>query len=417
MTSATAVPGPGPFTVDPNLQNTVVHPDFDFADSNVVLAVTGRLIVQTPEVERDLNEIEAVEMEMESPSKLAMTTTSFKVHLFQLRRHSDIPPNMLHVSVASFPISTVEGLPVIQLHDDPFDILNLLNFIYNNDILPTLPFRQETFSIMSSILRLAPKYNLKRLAPIAKRRILEEWPTEVEGWDRNEKQLNALCEWNALVRQADEVGQHHGEEVDIVEPCAVIRLGTDYGIPDVLPSAFYHLSRLSTIYDRVRRGQNDASGYQRSQSYWLDGGRSANRELLTSEDFWKLYVGKAEIRRWVENFMNSGWKSEHLSDCPGADLGCAVRSDGWKAYWSREVEPNIVDLLQEDGMDVLDWLQRAHYYVSEGGQLCSGCRGQIGEVMGLARAKFWKALPEFFQLKTPRFWGGEWTDESENYET
>ncbi|KAG8950641.1 hypothetical protein FRC04_007265 [Tulasnella sp. 424] len=413
MTSATAVLVPsGPFTVDPNLHNTVVHPDFDFADSNVVLAVTGGPVIQTPEVERDLND------EMERLSKPAMVTTLFKVHLFQLSRHSDVLLNTLHVSVASFPISTVEGLPVIQLDDDPFDILNLLNFIYNSDILPTLPFRQDTFNIRSSILRLAPKYNLKRLSPIAKRRILEEWPTDIKWWDRNEKQLNVLCEWNALVRQADEVGQHHEEEeVDIVEPCAVIRLGAACGIPDVLPSAFYDLSRLSTIYDRVPRGQNDSSGYQRSQSYWLDGGRSANRELLTSDDFWKLYVGKAEIRRWVEEFMNSGWKSERLSGCPGADLGCAAKSDGWKAYWSREVEPCIVDLLQEDGMDVLDWLQRAHYYVGEDEQLCGDCRGRIGEVMELARAKFWKALPEFFQLKTPRFWGGEWTDESENYET
>ncbi|KIO28776.1 hypothetical protein M407DRAFT_229333 [Tulasnella calospora MUT 4182] len=417
MTSPTFLAPGAPDVDSSKLRGTVVHPDFDFEDSNVVLAVTGSPIAQTLELYMEPTEIEKAEIENSTKTPGAVTTL-FKVHVFQISRHSDVLSNMLGRSeTVGTPTCTVDGLPVIELNDDPLDIFNLLNLVYNSDILPALPFRQETFNTMSSILRLAPKYNLTRLAPIAKRRIQEEWPREIDGWDRNEKHLSAMCEWNALVRQTDDVEQHPGEEVDIIEPCAAIRLGTDSGMPEILPAAFYHLSRLSPIYDRVHRSQNDLVGYQRSQSYWLDGGRSADREILSSQDFEKLYIGKGEIRNWVEDFMDLGWKSEHLLDCSGADLECAAMSVGWRIYWSREIEPMIVQLLCEDGMDVLEWLRSTQGRVGEDGQLCSGCCSQIREAIGLARKTFWRSLPKFFGLKRPKFWGGLWKEEAVNYGT
>lgn len=270
---------------------------------------------------------------------------------------------------------------------------------------------------MSSVLRLTPKYNLTRLGLVAKRRIQEEWPREIEEWDRNEKHLSALCEWNALVRQADDVEEHPGEEVNIVEPCAAIRFGADCGMPDILPAAFYHLSRLSPIYDRVHRSPNDLAGYQRSQSYWLDGGRSANRTLLISQDFERLYTGKGKIRNWVEDFMDSGWKSELLPGCAEVDSGCAAMSDGWAIYWSREIEPMLVQLLYEDGMDVLEWLRWTQDRVGEDAQLCNECCSGLREVLGLARKLFWRSLPKFFGLERPKFWGGLWKEDAANYET
>ncbi|KAG9046115.1 hypothetical protein FS837_005042 [Tulasnella sp. UAMH 9824] len=409
---------PGSPDLNPSKRrDTIVHPDFNFDDANVVLAVTGPPIVQSPEHGIDLTEIEGVDMELR-PETPASVTTLFKVHLFQLSRHSDVLLSVLGRSQTAGATSlTMGGLPNIQLNDDPLDVLNLLNLIYNSDILPTMPFRQETFNIMSSVLRLTPKYNLTRLGPIAKRQIQEEWPREIEEWDRNEKQLSALCEWNALVRQADDVEEYPGEEVNIVEPCTAIRFGTDCGMPDILPAAFYHLSRLSPIYDRVHRSPNDLAGYQRSQSYWLDGGRSANRTLLSSQDFERLYIGKGEIREWIEDFVDSGWKSELLLGCAGADLGCAAMSDGWAIYWSSKIEPMVVQLLCEDGMDVLEWLRRAQDCVGEDAQLCNECCSQLREAIGMARKVFWMSLPKFFGLERPKFWGGLWKEEAANHET
>ncbi|KAG9016793.1 hypothetical protein FRB90_002126 [Tulasnella sp. 427] len=405
-------------------RNGVVHPDFDFKDTNVIIAVTGCPVVNLPpevplfDPDQPPPGPESEEEEFDPEPKPIKATTWFKCHTFQIRRHSEVLARIMDTQERDG-VEIVDGLPVISLDDDPRDILNLLNFIYNSDIVPALPFRQSTFETLSSILRLTPKYSLRRITPLAKRRLQEEWPRDIEEWDRNERQFDAMGEWNAYVRQAEESSRdgHPGEEVDVVEPCSVIRLGTDHGLVDILPAAFYDLSRTSPIYDRKGRGRTDMIGYQRARSHWMDGGRSANRALLTPIEFGKLCAGKGAIRQWVADIMTSGWSSEHLVSCPQLDWECAGKPEDWKAYWSQEIEPPMLDLLQEDGMDVLSWLKGIQADVAGDARLCNSCRARIAHSINQARRDFWDCLPQFFCLKRPSFWNGEWTDEVLSYDS
>ncbi|KIO28781.1 hypothetical protein M407DRAFT_22039 [Tulasnella calospora MUT 4182] len=417
------------------LNSVVVHPDFKFPDADVVLSVTGRclyekqLLVDTDirsnhsesggastsdddedfhsQTSRDRRKEREEKNNPEKPSQ----ATLFKVHKSVLRRASEFFADMFSIPQPSNQ-DTIDGLPIIYMHDDPIDIHNFINHIYNSDVLHYLPLRQSTFNMMSSIIRLSRKYLLLRLAPAAMFRIRSDWPTTLEEWDKNDLQVVAITRWNAQVRDgSQDGGSRLGPEDLLVEPCRVIRFARQENILEILPAAFYHLSRLSSLND-PHRPRSCIEGRKRAHGYWMGGGRYATRSVLTPADWDTLMIGKAEIRAWFVNFRQYGWQSIHATNCGADDPSSCVLSSqgGWKNYWDEVIGVQTRKILAQDGLDVMEVLQVLRHVVLYDENLCSGCRVQAGKIVGCARTEFWDCLPDFFRLKRPNPWGGIWME-------
>lgn len=266
---------------------------------------------------------------------------------------------------------------------------------------------------MSSIIRLSRKYLLLRLAPAAMFRIRSDWPTTLEEWDKNELQILAIARWNAQVRYESQEGRSRlGPEDHLVEPCRVIRFARQENIPEILPAAFYHLSRISSL-NGLHRPDSGNESLIRAHGYWTDGGRYATRSVLTPADWDTLMIGKAEIRAWFVNFRKYGWQSIHANNCGASDPNSCVLSsqEGWKSYWEEAIEVLTRKALAQDGLDVMEILQDLRDAVHHDENLCPACRIQARNIIGCARTDFWYCLPDFFRLKRPNPWGRVWIEE------
>ncbi|TFK75062.1 hypothetical protein BDN72DRAFT_832773 [Pluteus cervinus] len=136
-----------------------------------------------------------------------------------------------HVVLPTVDGGSYERIPIVDLHDDPEDVGNLLTALYdgpsfgNND--------QDDFRIVSGILRLSTKYIVDSLRTKALAHLSVAWPLTLKGWDLRED-LARSCE------------QEHPEGGHIYpHPISVINLAREVDAPQLLPAAFYDLSRYS----------------------------------------------------------------------------------------------------------------------------------------------------------------------------
>ncbi|KAG8912676.1 hypothetical protein FRC01_004954 [Tulasnella sp. 417] len=378
-----------------NLNSIIVHPDFKFPDADVVLSVTGRCSLEGQiypsadirsnhpfEVWKEENFLSQTDRdrckergEKHDPEQHSQTTL-FKVHKFVLGRASELFADMFSIPQPSTQ-HTIDGLPIIYMYDDPIDVHNFMDHIYNSDVLHYLPLRQSTFNTMSSIIRLSRKYLLLRLAPAAMFRIRSDWPTTLEEWDQNELQILAITRRNAQIRyESQDAGSPLGPEENPVEPCRVIRFARQENIPEILPAAFYHLSRLSSLNDLHRRPESSSQGLGRAHGYWMEGGRYATRSVLTRADWDTLMIGRAEIRAWFVNFRRYGWQSIHANNFGADDSSDCVLSsqEEWKKYWDEVIGVHTRRTLAQDGLDVMEVLQELRDVVFYDENLCPECR-------------------------------------------
>ncbi|KAG8903552.1 hypothetical protein FRC00_014699, partial [Tulasnella sp. 408] len=129
----------------------ILHPDFNFPDADIILFVTARCLLegQLP-VHTDIRTIHSEsgrtsnsDEEEDFPSQTSRErkepipehhsqTTLFKVHKCVLGRASEVFADMFTIPQPSVQ-NTVDGLPIIYIHDDPIDFHNLINHIYNSE--------------------------------------------------------------------------------------------------------------------------------------------------------------------------------------------------------------------------------------------------------------------------------------------
>lgn len=403
-------------------ESTFIHPKFDFSDADVILSVTGRCGLEgSGSSESDTFAGEADSsfqispklhrwMEEEDP-EWHPGTTLFRVHKCALSRASGLFADMFTLPQPSTQ-DTIDGLPVIYMHDDPIDIYGFLIDLYNEDSLEHHPLRQTTFNRMSSLVRLSRKYSLAHLAATALASLRSDWPTTFEEWERTELRRAWITYANARTcSKPHDRGTGRGPEYDVVEPCGVIRFAREEGIPEILPAAFYHLSRLSSL-NRPLRPEPDTEGQKHSHGCSVKGRGYAMTSAMTPADWATLMIGKGEIRSWFVEFRQYGWQSIHAKNCEAEDPNSCVLSaqGGWKTYWEEIVEERTRKVLAQDGLDVVEILRDLGHFVLHDANLCPRCRIRAGITVGSARLAFWDGLPDFFRLKRPNPWCGTWIE-------
>ncbi|KAH7878432.1 uncharacterized protein C8R40DRAFT_1158997 [Lentinula edodes] len=152
---------------------------------------------------------------------------AFKVHSGQLERHSEMFAGMLDV-----PQPTVQDVldecPVVEMHDSPDDLYHFLIALYDGLQVP-FP-RPVMFAHLAAVLRISTKYIVSHLRHQCLARLKSDWPSTLEGWDARENQASSP-------RGCYSPRQY------TAHPILVIELAIEFGLNEILPSAFYDLSR------------------------------------------------------------------------------------------------------------------------------------------------------------------------------
>ncbi|KAJ3728016.1 hypothetical protein DFJ43DRAFT_533577 [Lentinula guzmanii] len=152
---------------------------------------------------------------------------TFKVHSGQLERHSEIFAGMFDLPQPTEQ-DTIDGCPCVEMLDGPDDLYHFLSALYDG-LHFSFP-RPLHFARLAAVLRLSTKYFVPHLRHQCLERLKSDWPSTLEGWDARENEaLNPKGCYSPRQYTA--------------HPVLVIELAIGLGLNEILPSAFYDLSR------------------------------------------------------------------------------------------------------------------------------------------------------------------------------
>jgi BTB/POZ domain len=318
--------------------------------------------------------------------------TLFRVHQSVLAKSSPIFATMFTLP-ASAGNEMYDGVPLVQMQDGAEELESLLQVLYHEwcancvlclvalkltEFYSTLPIKRldpSTPSSVKQVLTLANKYGMEALRERIVMHIEGDWPQALWRWDSLEHEIREMainCEEDANLDDY------------LPEPASAIRLARDCNIPSILPSAFYHLSRISVYHDRHKVRHGDFRGTCFHHDDTCDYQRSADWNLLSSSDYTCLLKGKVRLAAAsCELFKLAHHTEPHTIAC----------------LLSRDITP-LLEIREacRESSDVLEASRQQMQRKDFGDHVCSSCTRYIRRELGRFRRALWLKLPEYFAL-------------------
>ncbi|KAG8899500.1 hypothetical protein FRC01_010489 [Tulasnella sp. 417] len=374
------------------------HRKFNFHDGNIVVSASGP---------RDGLR--------SSPTE----TVYFRLHKSILATYSTTFADMLSMPQGE---GAVEQ-PVIHLQDPLDHVIKLFIVIYYGGFVPLDPLSRVKWDFLVPVLTLTNKYDMGSLATHLLPRLLEDWPTTLEKWDSVDARTRSIVLATARERETN-LSLPSADDL-LPEPVMAIKFGqANPAARNILPAAFYHLSRLSYTRREDIRDLN---------SEGPEVFRSADHNLMTPEDWVRLVRGQANIREWLTNMATYYKIASALPECPrrvyedveAMDEGEDEEDEdgegdpegtpnpcGRREWWGTEVRPLVLEVAGNRVVDVLVQLQSIQARVKFGvrdttsdDDLCYDCQISLGKWLEESRKRFWMLLPFFFNLGEYPNWG------------
>ncbi|KAJ7620602.1 hypothetical protein DFH06DRAFT_1285706 [Mycena polygramma] len=274
---------------------------------------------------------------------LQAESTQFRIHWGVLSLHSAFFRDMRALPQ---PVDqpSIEGCPVIELHDSAGDLKHLLHALYNQ-----LLFSDEKLPLpfIAAIVRMGRKYDFQNLLDAAVQRLTHENPMTLDGYE-------------LTIQIVQKKQQHVPTKITASRNFAfkMVTLARENNLFAMLPCAYL---RILVLYP---------------QETILDGldGSPVDQRLLISGS-------KKSIRAQWEQSRFANWLSTH--DC--AD-GCT--SEVVCATWKRSLFMELVKMSLP--------FAPFRLFAEQPSSLCSACRRL--ETVEEARKALWGKLPSFFDL-------------------
>ena len=206
-----------------------------------------------------------------------------------------------------------------------------------------------------------------------------DWPQTLAQWDARRAEAVLLRSEHSLQL----TGRVNGLYLDdrLPEPASAIRIASDYGIPSLLPAAFYTLALLSTDADWDACRAADPGKRLRF------GARTARWRLLDKRDLMRLVHGQKLLAAHTRAIGTDVFGPR----CPRGRRPCTkARGDCWKYF--QENAPNSMD----DPLDILNDCVRLDTLFSE--LPCASCTSEIIVAAEKKRRELWRSLPAVFNL-------------------
>ncbi|KAI0915235.1 hypothetical protein AcW1_007097 [Taiwanofungus camphoratus] len=285
--------------------------------------------------------------------------------------------------------STIEGCPVIQLHDAAEDLINLLRGIYDGPIFGNND--REDFRVVSGILRLSTKYLVDSLRAKALAHLCTAWPSTLRGWDAREDLARAY----EMERTA-----HRGYRFP--SPIAIISLAREIHAPELLPSAFYDLSRYH--YTQIYEPSEDEPLRSMLEPH-----------SLSSSDMVKLALGKETSQNIVTSLIQGMASGSHRENASSSQSRMVSRhrqkSSGQICVSAAACRKDFSELVELASQHYLIDRERGCsdplYVAEELGQLksaefseCKACSNSLETWAARERERMWRLIPSWFRLET-----------------
>ncbi|KAJ7770507.1 hypothetical protein B0H16DRAFT_1306595 [Mycena metata] len=287
---------------------------------------------------------------------LQAQNTQFRVHFSILSLHSTFFRSMQGLPQPRDQ-PTVEGCPLIVLHDSVADVENLLKALYNPDL-----FNDEAipFAYIASFVRLGRKYEFMSLLKIALGRLAFENPPTLKEYDALLETLR-LAAGKYVPHSTTRIVDYPGIRQDTVT------LARENGLVALLPCAYYRVLSGGAAEIFKSTLQPDGTNSQ-----------------LSCTDHRICTVG-------LERILAVQFKSDSA-------LGWVLRkpADGCKdvsacQLWHDAFTSTVLASRPKLYNPSVFWLQNES-------TLCVFCKAQATRALIAGRAKFWENLPSFFDL-------------------
>ncbi|KAI0308795.1 hypothetical protein OF83DRAFT_1022986, partial [Amylostereum chailletii] len=163
----------------------------------------------------------------------------YKVHKSILAMHSSFFRDLFDGPQVALEAASEQykGLPVMDMPDKAQDVKDFLKYIHRHGLNTSgAPFWSDFPRMYLGTLRLAKKYDAPKIQQVIVDVIKKEWPTNLRYWDERQR----------LADEDRDSAERADIEIHVVypEPAYTIRAAMDYGIPEVLPVAYYDLFRV-----------------------------------------------------------------------------------------------------------------------------------------------------------------------------
>lgn len=229
-------------------------------------------------------------------------------------------------------------------------------------------------------------------------RLQQDWPSTLANWDHRE-------------RLATEPAGRYSPRDYYPHPLLIIDLARELSLPELLPAAYYDLSRYGprrivsgtpTPFPVIRPPQE-------SDSSKLESEETTTLLVLKHDDLKLVFQGRESGQRYIAKFIDEQLVSRPLSaDCQNrhVDAGRVCRESSYYVMLNilravggishgRDADPlftltQVVDMLSRT--DFTDGVRQC------GLKMCSACKVDLSECVDKARNEVWDMFPEWFKL-------------------
>ncbi|KAH6915867.1 hypothetical protein BKA70DRAFT_472051 [Coprinopsis sp. MPI-PUGE-AT-0042] len=330
--------------------------------------------------------------------------TLFCVHMSVLARHSAFFQDLFSIpqpGLGGGDSLVLEGvgmrscaqqIPVLTLFDKADDVANLINALYN--IGTKFGSNNDAdFRTVAGILRLATKYIIDELREMALAHLRLAWPSTLKAWDLREDQART-------------------QEIDVgipainfyPHPFEVITLAREVNAPELLPAAFYDLSRYS--FSQIFEAQEEEPLYRSPEEPSV---------TLSPADLQRLCVGKEQTQQMITSLiqaMGIGHPIRLAQSHSPHNILRRSSSSGTVCMSPAACRKDFSELVQLATQHYLfDRERGCHdplYVAEELGQLktaevseCKACAKSLEAWAARERERIWRMIPAWFRLDLP----------------
>ncbi|KAJ7464364.1 hypothetical protein FB451DRAFT_1094162 [Mycena latifolia] len=284
---------------------------------------------------------------------LQADTRIFRVFAAILRAQSSVFADMFTfpqpaAGSESAEMETMDGVPVVKLHDNPDEVEVFLKAIFDSSFF-TPPLANTPLEAIVGILRLSHKYDV----PYLRRRALEHlgtlYPTTLSGYDARRANLHTFAKVRTLLH--------------MVMP---LQVAAEVGALWLLPTLYYELCTQSIAWFV-------------SAECWKELGERERTACL---------VGHSAQSRYFPNILHFLTLSKHSQSvcddwtvCNRLRLDIANRTNKW-----------------QDMTCPLDAWVKSDWKKMEQSGICETCMEEAKTIHVAARRAFWDQLPQMFGL-------------------
>ncbi|KAJ7594567.1 hypothetical protein C8J56DRAFT_821382 [Mycena floridula] len=297
----------------------------------------------------------------------------FVVHQGYLGRHSR-PFAAAIDNLECCPRHSLEGFPALQVEDSSDHMLMFLLALY--DGVSEIKYSSKTFPLVATLLRMSTKYQVSHLRKDLLRGLSISWPSSLAEWDMRESLATS------------DNGAYDPRNL-YPHPTLIINLARDIGATELLPSAFYDLSR-----------------YPPSQIISGCSNEDSTIHRLSPADLMDALKGREHASRFLSTFI----VNEMEGRAPATACVYQKHSDmSRRRTCQATFEAITFEILRDNNENVchrssdpLFAIMDAVLLQSRTSQLhsdllpCEPCQLEFRSVVEFNRETFWRKLPEWF---------------------